>query len=68
MIEQGVLGSFIGMLALVLYNFGRVSLIDIPRILMASAAFVAIYKKIPLPYILLAGAVLSVLFFGFLVM
>jgi chromate transporter len=66
MMEQGVLGSFIGMLALVLFNFGRTSLVDIPRILMAAAAFLAIYKKISLPYILLAGGILSILIFGFL--
>jgi chromate transporter len=66
MMEQGVLGSFIGMLALVLYNFGRVSLVDIPRILMATAAFIAIYKKISLPYILLAGGIFSIIFWGFL--
>jgi chromate transporter len=66
MMEQGVLGSFIGMLGLVLYNFGRVSLVDIPRILMAAAAFFAIHKKISLPYILLAGGILSILIYGFL--
>jgi len=66
MMEQGILGSFIGMLALVLYNFGRTSLVDIPRILMAAAAFFAIYKKIDLPYILLAGGMLSILIYGFL--
>ena len=66
MMEQGVLGSFIGMLALVLFNFGKTSLVDLPRILMASAAFVAIYKKISLSYILLAGGMLSVLIYGFL--
>ena len=66
MMEQGVLGSFIGMLALVLYNFGRTSLVDIPRILIAAAAFFAIYKKIGLPYILLTGGILSILIYGFL--
>ena len=66
MMEQGVLGSFIGMLALVLYNFGSASLVDIPRILMAAAAFLAIYKKISLPYVLLAGGILSILIYGFL--
>jgi chromate transporter len=66
MMEQGVLGSFIGMLALVLYNFGRTSLVDIPRILMATAAFFAIYKKIGLPYIFLSGGILSILIYGFL--
>jgi chromate transporter len=66
MMEQGILGSFIGMLALVLYNFGRASLIDIPRILIAAAAFLAIYKKIGLPYVLLTGGILSILIYGFL--
>jgi hypothetical protein len=66
MMEQGVLGSFIGMLALVLYNFGKVSLVDIPEILMAAAAFIAIYKKISLPYILLAGGIFSIIFWGLL--
>jgi hypothetical protein len=67
MMEQGVLGSFIGMICLVLYNFGRASLVDIPRILMAAAAFFAIYKKVSLSYVLLAGGVLSILIYGFLV-
>jgi chromate transporter len=66
LMEQGVLGSFIGMLALVLYTFGTASLVDIPRILMAAAAFFAIYKKIGLPYILLAGGLLSILIYGLL--
>jgi chromate transporter len=66
MMEQGILGSFIGMLALVLYNFGRTSLVDVPRILIAAAAFFAIYKKIGLPYILLTGGILSILIYGFL--
>ncbi len=66
MMEQGVLGSFIGMLALVLFNFGKTSLVDIPRILMAAAAFLAVYRKIGLPYILLAGGLLSILIYGFL--
>ena len=66
MMEQGILGSFIGMLALVLYNFGRTSLVDIPRILIATAAFIAIYKKISLPYVLLAGGILSIVIYGFL--
>jgi len=66
MMEQGILGSFIGMLGLVLYNFGRASLVDIPRILIAAVAFFAIYKKIGLPYVLLTGGILSILIFGFL--
>jgi len=62
--EQGILGSFIGMLGVVLYNFGRASLVDIPTIFMAIGAFLALYKKVGLPYILLAGGILSILFFG----
>jgi hypothetical protein len=42
------------------------SLLDIPGILMAAAAFFAIYKKISLPYILVAGGTLSILIYGFL--
>ena len=55
------------MLALVLHNFRRTSLVDIPRVLMAAAAFFAIYEKISFPYILLAGGILSILIYGFLV-
>jgi chromate transporter len=66
MMEQGVLGAFIGMIALVLYNFGRTSLVDIPRILMAAAAYFALYTKVSLSYILLVGCVLSILIYGFL--
>lgn len=66
MMEQGILGSFIGMLILVLYNFGKASFVDIPRILIAAAAFFAIYKKISLPYVLLTGGILSILIYGFL--
>jgi len=64
--ERGILGSFIGMLGLVLYNFGRAAFVDIPSILFAAAAFFALIKKIGLPYILLSGAILSILIFGLL--
>ncbi len=63
-IEQGILGSFIGMLALVLVDFGRAALIDLPSVLMFLGAFLALHKKIDIAYILLIGAVLSVLIFG----
>jgi chromate transporter len=64
--EQGILGSFMGMLGLVLYNFGRTCFVDIPSVAIAAAAFIALLKKIGLPYILLSGAILSILFFGLL--
>jgi chromate transporter len=65
-IERGILGSFIGMLGLILYNFGRAAFVDIPSVIFTVAAFWALVKKISLPYILLIGGILSILVFGFL--
>lgn len=64
--EQGILASFVGMLGLVLYNFGRTAFVDIVSIILAAAAFFALLKKIDLPYILVFGGILSILFFGLL--
>ena len=64
--EQGILASFVGMLGLVLYNFGRATFVDLPSVIFAGAAFAALLKKIDLSYILLIGAVLSIFLFGFL--
>ncbi len=64
--EVGILASFVGMLGLVLYNFGRATFVDIPSILFTVGAFIALLKKIDLPYILFSGAILSLLLFGFL--
>jgi len=64
--EQGILAAFVGMLGLVLYNFGRTTFVDIPSILFAVGAFIALLKKIDLSYILLIGAILSILTFGIL--
>ena len=66
MIEQGILASFVGMLGLVLYNFGRTTFVDIPSSLFTVAAFVALLKKIDLSYVLITGSLLSILIFGFL--
>ena len=63
--EQGILGSFIGMLGLVLYNFGRTTFVDIPSMIFTVAAFIALLKKIDLAYILVTGAILSVIVFGY---
>ena len=65
-IERGILGLFIGRLGLLLYNFGRTALVDIPNVILAEAAFFALDKKVSLPYILLSGGILSILFFGLL--
>jgi chromate transporter len=66
MMEQGILASFIGMLGLVLYDFGRTTFVDLPTAVLTAAAFIALLKKADLAYILAAGAVLSVLVFGLL--
>jgi chromate transporter len=64
-IEQGILGSFIGMLGLVLVNFGKVSFVNIPSVIFSAAAFAALLKKVGLPYILLGGGIVSILFYIF---
>jgi chromate transporter len=64
--EQGILASFVGMLGLVLYNFGRTTFVDIPSVIFSTGAFIALLKKIDLSYILVIGAILSILTFGFL--
>jgi chromate transporter len=65
--EKGILAAFIGMLGLVLYNFGKTTFVDVPSIIFSAGAFLALIKKVDLSYVLLAGAVLSILVFGFIV-
>jgi len=62
--EQGILAAFVGMLGLVLYNFGRTTFVDIPSVLFTGGAFIALLKKVDLAYILATGAILSILVFG----
>ena len=62
--EQGILAAFAGMLGLVLYNFGRAAFVDIPSVIFTAGAFIALLKKIDLSYILLTGAILSIVLFG----
>ncbi len=62
--EQGILAAFAGMLGLVLYNFGRAAFVDIPSVIFTAGAFIALLKKIDLSYILLTGAILSIILFG----
>ena len=65
-IERGILGSFIGMLGLVLFDFGRAAFVDFYTVIFCGGAFLALLKKIDLSYVLLAGAILSIAVFGFL--
>ncbi len=64
--EQGILAAFVGMLGLVLYNFSRTTFVDIPTVLFAAGAFIALRRKVDLTYILAAGAIASILLFGLL--
>jgi hypothetical protein len=48
------------------FNFGRTAFVDVPSMILAVATFLALLKKIPLPYILLPGGILSILIFGLL--
>ena len=63
-VERGILGTFIGMLGLVLFDFGRAAFVDVPSVLFAAGAFLALLKKVDLAYLLAAGAVLSIWVFG----
>jgi chromate transporter len=63
-VERGILASFVGMLGLVLYDFGKTALTGTLPILFAGAAFFALTKKINLLYIILCGAILSLFLFG----
>ena len=65
MAEQGVLASFVGMIGIVLLNFGRTAIVDPPSVLLAAGAFISLLKKIDLAFILIPGAILSILIFGF---
>ena len=64
-IEQGILGSFIGMLGSVLYSFGKTTFVDIPSVIFTVIVFLALLKKTPLPYILLCGGLVSIIIYVF---
>ena len=66
-VERGILASFVGMLGLVLYNFGRTAFTDIPAVMLAGGAFFALFRKVRLPYIILVGGILSIILFGFII-
>jgi chromate transporter len=59
----GIVASFIGMLLSILIRFGGVVLTDIPSILLAAAAFIALLLGVYLPLVVAAGLLLSVAIF-----
>jgi chromate transporter len=60
---RGVLAGFIGLLLLVLLEFGRASLVDWKSWSLMAAAWIALWRKVDLLIIVGVGTVLSVLFF-----
>jgi len=54
--------SFVGLLLTVTFRFGSNVSWNIPRALLAAAAFVALLLKIELIWIVLMGTVIAVLF------
>jgi hypothetical protein len=63
-VQQGILTSFVAMLGLVFYNFARATFVDISSVLFTGGAFLALPQKADLAYILPAGGISSILFFG----
>ncbi len=60
---RGILAAFIGLLLLVAYQFGKVALVDWRTWALMAAAWVALWRKVDLLFIVGVGAVLSVLMF-----
>jgi chromate transporter len=61
---NGVVASFVGMLLSILVHFGGVALTDVASILLAAAAFVALWWGVELPLVVAAGLALSLVLFG----
>jgi chromate transporter len=59
-IINAVLCSFVGLLLTVTFRFASNIPWDIPRVLLAAAAFVALYFKIEIVWIVLVGTVVSI--------
>jgi chromate transporter len=59
-IINAVLCSFVGLLLTVTFRFASNIPWDIPRVLLAAAAFVALYFKIESVWIVLVGTVVSI--------
>ena len=61
---NGVVASFVGMLLSILVHFGGVALTDVASILLAAAAFVALWWGVELPLVVAVGLALSLVLFG----
>jgi chromate transporter len=61
----GVLASFVGLLLTVTIRFELNVTWDIPRVILAVAAFAALYLKVEILWVVLGGVVVSILMFLF---
>jgi chromate transporter len=57
----GVLCSFVGLLLTVTIRFAGAISWDVPRLLLAGAAFIALLRKVDILWVVLIGAVLSII-------
>jgi chromate transporter len=60
---KGILATFVGLLFYVTIKFAYAVPWNVARILLVSAAFIALMRKIDILYVVLAGALLSVIIF-----
>jgi chromate transporter len=60
---HGIVASFVGMLVSILVRLGSVTLTDIPSVLLAAAAFIAVLAGVDLAIVVVAGMVLSFMLF-----
>jgi chromate transporter len=60
---SGILGSFVGLLLMVTFRFASAIPWNVPRSLLAAAAFIALLSKVDIIWVVFAGTLISVLFF-----
>ena len=60
---KGILASFVGLLFFVSVKFALAVQWDVPGILLALAAFTALFKKVDVVYVVLIASIISVLIF-----
>lgn len=62
-LRKGILASFVGLLLFITVKFAVEVPWDITRVLLGSAAFIALLRKVDILYVVLAGGALSFLLF-----
>jgi chromate transport protein ChrA len=59
----GILGSFVGLLLIVTFRFASAISWNVPRTLLAVAAFIALLAKVDIIWVVFAGTLISVFLF-----